>query len=49
MHLPLESHGSPLEQMIQDGTLPVTKPGRYDIRDAWWFDEMKTADEGVEG
>lgn len=44
VHMPLDIYGSPLEQMIQDGTLPVTKPGRYDIRDAWWFDEMKMAD-----
>lgn len=45
VHLPLDMHGSPLELMIDDGTLPVTKPGRYDIRDAWWLDEMKMGGE----
>jgi len=30
--LPLETMESPLELMIDDGTLPVTKPGKYDIR-----------------
>ncbi len=30
--LPLETKESPLELMIDDGTLPVGKPGKYDIR-----------------
>ncbi|MFC1717276.1 Gfo/Idh/MocA family protein [Candidatus Poribacteria bacterium] len=32
VNLPLETKESPLELMIDDGTLPVTKPGKYDIR-----------------
>jgi predicted dehydrogenase len=32
VRLPLETKESPLELMIDDGTLPVTKPGKYDIR-----------------
>ena len=32
VHLPLETRESPLELMIDDGTLTVTKPGKYDIR-----------------
>jgi predicted dehydrogenase len=32
VRLPLQTKESPLELMIDDGTLPVTKPGRYDIR-----------------
>ena len=30
--MPLENRESPLEMMIADGTMPVIKPGRYDIR-----------------
>lgn len=30
--MPLETRQSPLELMIDDGSLPVTKPGKYDIR-----------------
>ena len=30
--LPLQTKESPLELMIDDGTLKVTKPGKYDIR-----------------
>ena len=30
--MPLEIRESPLELMVQDGTLPVIKEGRYDIR-----------------
>ncbi|HID05609.1 MAG TPA: hypothetical protein EYP10_00525 [Armatimonadetes bacterium] len=32
VRLPLETKDSPLEMMIADGTLPVEKPGKYDIR-----------------
>jgi UDP-N-acetyl-2-amino-2-deoxyglucuronate dehydrogenase len=32
IRLPLASGPSPLQQMIDDGTLPVEKPGKYDIR-----------------
>jgi len=32
VHLPLQTKESPLEMMIDDGSLPVTKPGKYDIR-----------------
>ncbi len=32
VRLPLETKESPLELMIDDGTLSVTKPGQYDIR-----------------
>jgi len=32
VHLPLETKESPLELMIDDGTLSVTKQGKYDIR-----------------
>ena len=41
VHMPLDVFASPLEVMIESGALPVTKPGRYDIRDPWWFDEMR--------
>jgi len=37
--MPLKTRESPLELMIEDGTLPVLKPGRYDIRKA--FPEQK--------
>jgi predicted dehydrogenase len=30
--LPLQTKQSPLHMMIEDGSLPVEKPGRYDIR-----------------
>ncbi len=49
VHMPLDVFGSPLEAMIEDGSLPVTKPGRYDIRDPWWFDEVKEAEEFQRG
>ncbi len=32
VRFPLPSGPSPLRRMIEDGTLPVTAPGRYDIR-----------------
>jgi len=32
VRMPLEARESPLETMIDDGTLPVLKPGKYDIR-----------------
>jgi UDP-N-acetyl-2-amino-2-deoxyglucuronate dehydrogenase len=32
VHLPLQTKESPLELMIDSGALPVTKPGKYDIR-----------------
>jgi UDP-N-acetyl-2-amino-2-deoxyglucuronate dehydrogenase len=32
VHLPLQTKESPLELMIDGGALPVTKPGKYDIR-----------------
>lgn len=32
VHLPLQIKESPLELMIDGGALPVTKPGKYDIR-----------------
>ncbi len=37
--LPLETRENPLDLMVEDGTLPVLKPGRYDIRAA--FPEQK--------
>ena len=33
--MPLETKESPLELMIEDGTLPVLEEGRYDIRRAF--------------
>lgn len=30
--MPMETKESPLDMMVEDGTLPVIKPGRYDIR-----------------
>ena len=30
--MPLETRESPLELMVTDGTLPLLKEGRYDIR-----------------
>ena len=30
--MPLETRENPLDLMVEDGTLPVLKPGRYDIR-----------------
>ena len=30
--LPLKTRENPLDLMVEDGTLPVKKPGRYDIR-----------------
>ncbi|MDE0301202.1 MAG: Gfo/Idh/MocA family oxidoreductase [Candidatus Poribacteria bacterium] len=35
VNMPLETKESPLELMVQDGTLPVLKEGRYDIRRAF--------------
>ena len=32
VQLPLETKASPLVMMIEDGSLPVERPGRYDIR-----------------
>ncbi len=32
VRIPLKTKESPLEMMINDGTLPVEKPGKYDIR-----------------
>ena len=34
VEMPLKTRESPLDLMIEDGTLPVLKPGRYDIRKA---------------
>lgn len=31
-YLPLETRANPLELMIESGALPVSRPGRYDIR-----------------
>jgi len=33
IHRPLQEKGYPLDLMIQEGKLPVTQSGRYDIRD----------------
>lgn len=30
--MPLTTHGSPIDAMVEDGDLPVERPGRYDIR-----------------
>ena len=35
VNMPLETKESPLELMIEDGTLPVLEEGRYDIRRAF--------------
>ena len=35
VNMPLETKESPLELMVQDGTLPVLNEGRYDIRRAF--------------
>lgn len=32
VHLPLQEPASPLDLMVEEGTLPVRQPGRYDIR-----------------
>ena len=32
IQLPLQEEGYPLELMVDEGKLPVEKPGRYDIR-----------------
>ena len=32
VHIPMETKESPLAMMIEDGTLPVEKQGKYDIR-----------------
>jgi hypothetical protein len=32
VYMPLQTKVSPLELMIDGGALPVTKPGKYDIR-----------------
>ena len=32
VEMPLKIRESPLELMVEDGTLPVLKPGRYDLR-----------------
>ena len=45
VEFPVQTHLSPLEAMIEDGTLPVTCPGKYDIRDPWWFDEELAGDD----
>jgi len=39
--LPFECKESPLEKMIEDGTLPVTQPGMYDIRAKDWQSRVK--------
>ena len=31
VNIPLKTRESPLELMVEDGTLPVLKPGRYDL------------------
>jgi len=33
--LPLKTRENPLDLMVEDGALPVIKPGRYDIRAAF--------------
>ena len=32
IHMPLQEKGNPLELMIEEGSLPVETPGKYDIR-----------------
>ena len=32
VQLPLRTHANPLDLMIENGDLPVERPGRYDIR-----------------
>jgi len=45
VRMPLKTKENPLERMIKDGTLPVEKPGKYDIRipSPFWNDKMKKA------
>ena len=39
--MPLETHGNPLDIMIEEDLLPVEKPGQYDIRDRAWLGEPR--------
>jgi predicted dehydrogenase len=32
VHMPLQTRSNPLDLLVEDGTLPVKLPGRYDIR-----------------
>ena len=32
VQMPVRTHSSPIEEMIEAGDLPVERPGRYDIR-----------------
>ena len=32
VQLPLRTHANPLDLMIENGDLPIERPGRYDIR-----------------
>jgi predicted dehydrogenase len=45
VRMPLKTKDNPLEMMIKDGTLPVEKPGKYDIRipSPFWSEKMKKA------
>jgi len=43
VEFPLKVRAYPLARMIEEGALPVTNPGRYDIRDPFWFDEERQA------
>ena len=38
IHLPLQEEGYPLALMVDEGRLPVEKPGRYDIP---WFSQAR--------
>ncbi|MBM4048197.1 MAG: Gfo/Idh/MocA family oxidoreductase [Planctomycetes bacterium] len=37
VRMPLQTRANPLDVMIEDGTLPVTNPGKYDIRIPGWL------------
>lgn len=45
VRMPLKTKENPLEIMIDNGTLPVEKPGKYDIRipSPFWNEKMKKA------
>jgi predicted dehydrogenase len=45
VRMPLKTGENPLEMMIKDGTLPVEKPGKYDIRipSPFWNEKMREA------
>ena len=44
IRLPMQEKGYPLEEMIQEGRLPVTKPGKYDIRSFLKRDQIDEAE-----